>query len=68
MCARRQTLIMSAQFDEVINFRFDDSEFVIKVGDLMSKVMVVFVTHEVRAPGLERTTFSGGANPGLVGW
>ena len=42
---------MSAQFDEIINFRFDDSEFVIKVGDLMSKVMVVFVTHEVRLTG-----------------
>jgi hypothetical protein len=43
-----QTPIMTAQFDEVVNFRFDDSEFVIKVGDLLSKATVVFVTHEVR--------------------
>jgi len=41
----RQTLLTTT-FDSIVNFRYDDSEFVMKTGDLMTKAMIRFETIE----------------------
>jgi len=37
---------MSFQYDTVVNFRYDDVEFVLKTGDLMTKNMMRLATRE----------------------
>lgn len=43
-----QTTMMTAAYDEIINFCLDADRVIVKVGDLLTKVMVQFVTNEVR--------------------
>lgn len=38
--------LLTCTFDTIVNFRFDDSEFVMKTGDLMTKAMLRLQTKE----------------------
>ena len=38
--------LLSCTFDTIVNFRFDDTEFVMKTGDLMTKAMLRLQTKE----------------------
>jgi len=40
--------MMTAAYDEIINFCLDADRVIVKVGDLLTKVMVQFVTNEVQ--------------------
>ena len=38
--------LMQTPYDSIVNFRYDESEFILKTGDLMSKSMVRFYTKD----------------------
>jgi len=43
---KTRMVLMLTNYDTIVNFRFDDGEFVMKTGDLMTKNMVSFQTSQ----------------------
>jgi len=41
---RTRLVLMTTAYDTIVNFRFDDGEFVMKTGDLMTKNVIRFQT------------------------